>query len=225
MIEFKQVELHYHYDEYALLKNLSFTLIDGINTILCDSQSGKSSICKLLTKQFAPTNGQISVDGLDITSIANKSLGILYIPANPTFFENRSVRFNVKYPLKVRKTAKTEQIKRFDEVTSLVGLNNVDLKIKKLTLAERKKAALARGLTVARQIVLLDDFCDSAEQIDEIVKLFGNVTIVILTSDINLARGNVVVLDGGVSLYQGDVDGAKECRSNLSWIVDMIRSK
>lgn len=225
MIEFRNVALHYHYEDYSVLKNLNFSLINGVNTILCDSQSGKSSICKLLTKQFKPTNGQIFIDECDIASITNERLGILYIPSNPAFFENRSVKYNVIYPLKVRKFNKTEMLKRFSEVISEVGLaDNLNCKLKNLALDERKKVALARGLTVKRQIVLLDDFCDSADRIDEAVRLFDSAITVILTSDVSLIRGNVVVLDGGVSVYQGDVDGAIEVRKNLSWIVDVLRS-
>lgn len=222
MIEFKQVALQYHYDDYAVLKNLTFTLTDGVNTILCDTQSGKSSICKLLTKEFNPTSGQILVDGLDIASIANSTLGILYIPTKPTFFENRSVKYNVMYPLKVRRIAKVDRLKRFNEVASVVGLDNPDTKLRKLTIKERKRVALARGLTVKRQAVLLDDLCDAPEQIDEVVKLFDTATIVVLTSDIRLARGNVIVLDGGETVYVGDVAGATEYKQNLNWIFDML---
>lgn len=225
MIEFSHVELRYHYEDYAVLKDLNFTLQSGVNTILCDSQSGKTSICKLLTKQFKPTSGQIFVDGVDVASITNQGLGILYIPANPTFFENRSVKYNVTYPLKVRKIKKNEQCKRFDGIASKLGLRDADKKVKKLSKDERRRVAIARGLTVSRQVVLLDDFCDNPQTIDEIVSLFDNALIVILTSEIDLARGNVVVLDNGVSVYQGDVDGAREIRKSLSWIVDLLRSE
>ncbi|MDE7454316.1 MAG: ATP-binding cassette domain-containing protein [Clostridia bacterium] len=221
MIEFKHVELKYHYDEYALLKDLDFTLVDGINTVLCDSQSGKSSVCKLLTKEFAPTGGQILLDGQDIASITNASLGILYLQTIPTLFENRSVFYNVTYPLKVRKVDKAEQIKIFDEVAKLVGLTiNPKQKVKKLQTDERKRISLARGLTVKRKVVLCDDFCTQKEHIDKIVTLFDGATVVIITSDVALACGNVVVLDGGKTVYCGDVDGAVKVRQNLGWIFD-----
>lgn len=224
MIEFKQVALRYPYDDFAVLKDLTFTLHGNVNTILCDTQSGKSSICKLLIREFAPTSGQITIDGKDITSITNEALGILYLPNNPDFFEARSVEYNVLYPLKVRKVAKSDRLKRFEEVARQVGLANTDIKLCKLTLPDRKRVALARGLTVYRSIVLLDDFCNTAEQIDEAISLFGNTTLVILTSDVKLARGNVIVLDGGYTVYQGDVAGAIERRQDLSWIEDMLRS-
>ena len=222
MIEFKQVSLTYPYDEYAVLKDLTFTLTDGVNTILCDSQSGKSSICKLLTKEFAPTSGQIILDGCDIASITNQGLGILYLSAKPAFFEGRSVRYNVTYPLRVRKTPKAELNRRFDEAARQFGITKPDVKVRKLTDAERYNVALARGATVPRKVVLVDDFCSSAKQINEVVATFANATVVVLTSDIALARGNVVVLDGGNTLYQGDVTGATQLKQTLNWIVDII---
>lgn len=225
MIEFKNARLHYHYDDYAVLKDVSCTFDVGVNTVLCDTQSGKTSLCKLLTKEFKLTSGQIIIDGQDISSITNQSLGILYMPAHPTFFENRSVLYNVTYPLRVRKFTKEQQLKRFEEIAVLTQLTNVKAKVKKLTLAERKRVALARGLTVKRKAVLLDDFCNSAKQLDELVALFDGSTIVILTSDISLARGNVVVLDGGETVYQGNADGALNVYNKLNWIVNAFRSE
>lgn len=225
MIEFNGVELHYHYDEYAVLKNLTFSLIDGINTILCDSQSGKSSICKLLTKQFKPTKGQILLNGQDICGITNEALGILYLSAKPTFFENRSVKYNVEYPLKVRKAPRAERENRFVELSRALALPQADVKLRKLSVTERKQVALARGLSVERKVVLLDDLCEDIEEINRISQLFGNALVVVLTSNADLACGNTIVLDGGNTVYQGTVDGALEVVSNLSWIVDILRSK
>lgn len=225
MIEFSHVSLTYPYEEYALLKDLTFTLTDGVNTVLCDTQSGKSSICKLLTKQFAATSGQITVDRQEISSITNQGLGILYLSDNLAFFERRSVRYNVTYPLTVRKVPKVERNKRFDEVAEQLGLTDPDVNVKKLPLPERKRVALSRGLTVPRKMVLLDDFCSDTDAIDKVVALFGNATIVIFTSNVNLARGNVVVLDGGNTVYQGDAEGAAQCKQTLSWIIDMNISR
>lgn len=218
MIVFDDVTLHYHFDEYPLLKGVSFTLTDGVNTVLCDTQSGKTSICKLLVKEIAPTSGQILVDGLSISSITNAHLGILYLPSNPAFFPNRSVQYNIDYPLKVRKTPKQAIDCKVREIAEKLGISNLQLKAKKLNQAEKLTVALARGLTVERKVVLFDDYFASVDDIDSVLQLFDGATCVIFTSDVNLARGNVVVLDGGVTVYQGDADCAKQIVNNFGWL-------
>ena len=230
MIEFKDVTLQYHYDEFALLKGASFTLRDGLNTVLCDTQSGKSSICKLLCKDVAANSGEIIVDGLQISSITNADLGILYLPNAPTFFENRSVRYNIEYPLKVRKTAKQERRQRAEQTAASLGLDCLDVKVKKLSADERKLVALARGLTVERKVVLFDDFFaiegdveTTLAHVNSVLDLFSNATCVILTSDRRLAMGNTVVIDGGKTVYEGAADQAARVIDGLGWIYGSIK--
>ena len=216
MIEFKDVTLHYHYDEFTLIKGAGFTLRDGVNTVLADTQSGKSSICKLLTKQVKATGGEILVDGLPISSITSAALGILYLPNEPTFFARRSVRYNVEYPLKVRKVPKSERKQIVDGVAARLGVDFLETKVNKLTAKQRNLVALARGLTVARKVVLFDDFFTVDDDVDasrarvqSAFNLFENATCVTLTSDKRLAMGNCVVLDGGVTVYEGDAEDRK----------------
>ena len=219
MIKFDNVTLKYPYDELAVLKGVSFTLKEGVNTVLADAQSGKSSLCKLLLKDIVPTSGQIFVDGLEISSITNNNLDILYLPRNPAFFERRSVQYNMEYPLKVRKIAKLERRKIACELATRFGLE-LDVKASKLSQGERRALALARGLTVKRKIALFDGFFDGDEPdfeyINNVLQQFD--TCVLLTSDPRLAMGNTVVLDGGVTVFQGDVDEAKKVVDSLYWI-------
>lgn len=223
MIVFDNVTLRYQYDEFELLKGVSFSLIDGVNTILADTQSGKTSVCKLLIKEVAPTHGQIFVDDVDISSITNANLDILYLPRNPAFFERRSVLYNIEYPLRVRKVPKDERQKRVLEVATRLNLEDLNKKVKKLSDEERKTVALVRGLTVSRKTVLFDDFLDAAnaEQIQQKIRLFDGATVVLITSDVELAMGNVVVLDGGKVVYQGDAEGARKTVADLHWLVNL----
>ena len=228
MIEFRNVSLKYHYEEYELLKGVNFTLNDGVNTILADVQSGKSSICKLLCKEVKPTGGEILVDGCQISSITNAHLGILYLPSAPTFFENRSVFANLEYPLKVRKVAKVERRKKVEQIAESLGLDCLGVKVKKLTAEERKKVALARGLTVERKVVLFDDFFEVSDDVgatlayvNSVLGKFEGATCVILTSDKRLAVGNTVVIDYGVTVYEG-AEGASVIDS-LQWLSGSIK--
>ena len=228
MIEFRGVALRYHYDEFELLKCVDFTLREGVNTVIADTQSGKSSICKLLCKEVAASSGEITVDGLIISSITSADLGILYLPSAPAFFENRSVAFNVEYPLKVRKIAKNERRKRAEQVAEALKIDFLVAKVKQLTAEQRKLTALARGLTVKRKIVLFDDFFEvedgknPLDSVENVLKMFDGAICVILTSDKRLARGNTVVLDGGVTVFEGDAEKAKSVVDGLHWLYGSI---
>ena len=215
MIVFDRVVLRYPYDEFDLLKGASFTLQNGVNTVLADAQSGKTSICKLLLKDVAPTSGQIFVGGQEISGITNSNLDILYLPSNPVFFERRSVAYNMEYPLKVRKVDKSCRRQRASEIATQFGLD-LDEKVSRLNAQQRRALALARGLTVKRKIALLDDCLDGNRHVEDIARQFD--CCVILTSDVSLATGHTVVLDGGLSVYEGDADGAQQAVKNLYWL-------
>ena len=225
MIEFKDVHLKYHYDEFEVLKGASFCLTDGLNTILCDVQSGKTSLCKLLVKQAEPTSGQILLDGQSLSGIAHANLDILYLPSKPVFFERKSILYNIEYPLKLRKFPK--QVRRGEAMAlaERFGFENVGCKAGKLSSEQRKKLALARGMTVARRIVVWDDFFDDAAKVDEALALFEGATHVIVTSNASQARGNTVVLDGGVTVFCGDAAGAVKAVNGLQWLCNSLRSE
>ena len=219
MIVFDNVTLKYPYDEFDLLKGVSFTLQDGVNTILADAQSGKSSICKLLIKDIAPTSGQILVDGKEISCITNSNLGILYLPRNPVFFKLRNVQYNLEYPLRLRKVAKPERQKRVREIAEQFNLE-VNAKVSKLSCEQQRTLALARGLTVKRKIALFDSFFDTDEPgLQYISNILNNFeTCVLLSSDVRFAMGHTVVLDGGVTVFEGDAQQAQQVVGNLHWI-------
>ena len=219
MIVFDNVTLRYPYDEFELLKGVNFTLQDGVNTILADAQSGKSSICKLLLKDVAPTSGQIFVDDKEISSITNSNLGILYLPRNPVFFRHRNVQYNLEYPLKLRKVGKSERQQKVSAIAEQFGLD-LGAKVRKLSAEQRRTLALARGLTVKRKIAFFDSFFDSDEwDVQYINSILNNFeTCVLLSSDARFAMGHTVVLDGGVTVFEGDAQEAQQVVNNLHWL-------
>lgn len=220
MIEFSNVVLRYLYDDFDLLKGVSFSLVDGVNTVVCDVQSGKSSLCNLLCGEVKPTSGNVYFDGKDILGITNKDRGILYLSSNPPFFLNKTVRQNVEYPLAVRKTEKSQRLSIAEQAMQTVGIADL-AKVKAKKLDEKQKIAvmLARGLTVSRKVVLFDGILDGGNVgVTQTLNLFDSPVKVIFTSKKDLLMGNVIVLDGGKCVYQGDADGAKTVLDGLAFL-------
>ena len=227
-IEFRNVTYRYHYDNMDVLSGASFTLDEGVNTILCDIQSGKGTICKLILGNLAPTSGRVLLDGQDACNLPQKQLSALYLTDKPTFFVGRSVQYNLEYPCRVRKTLKQNGDK-IAELAQQFGLADLMRnKVKTLTPPQKLALSVARGLTVARQLVLLDGFFDDTNVTDDPQLGFPRVldnfpcTKVVLTTNPALAIGHTVVLDGGACVYEGDGKLAQEVVSNLGWLADKI---
>ena len=216
MIIFDNVKFAYQYEQFELLKGVSFALEQEVNTILCDEQSGKSTICKLLCNQIAPQSGSITIDGIQCN--ANKDNGVLWLPQNPAFFEGRSVLFNIAYPLKVRKVAKLQRDIIAKQLAEQFGLP-ANTKVKKLSSEQKRALALARGLTLDRKVVLFDDFFQDKQQLDEALQLFPDAIKVVLTSNTSLAMGHTVVLDCGECAFQGGASDAVAKFEQLQCIV------
>ncbi len=224
MIQFRNVTFKHQYDDFALLENASFTLCDGINTLLCDIQSGKSTICRLILGELQPQSGEILIDDRQFSSKEHPD--VLYLPRTPDFFNNKSVLFNLQYPSKVRKILPQNQ-QRIAQLAKTFGFEQkLNVKVKNLSQSEKRNLALARGLTVQREIVLFDDFFDntSSNSVAELLQLFPFCkTMVVLTSDAQIAYGHTVVLDGKKCVFQGDSDGAKEIVQSLCWLNEKLK--
>lgn len=220
MIEFNSVVLRYPYDDFDLLKGVSFSLVEGVNTVVCDVQSGKSSLCNLLCGEVKPTSGNVYLDGKDILGITNRDRGILYLSSDPTLFLHKTVQQNVEYPLVVRKTEKSQRSSIAAQAMLSVGIADL-AKVKAKKLDENQKIAvmLARGLTVSRKVVLFDGIFDGGNvDVTQTLNLFDSPIKVILTSKKDLLIGNVIVLDGGKCVYQGNADGAKIVLDGLAFL-------
>lgn len=224
MIVFDNVRFKYPYDDFELLKGVSFSFEKGVNTLLADTQSGKSTAAKLLCRLIEPSGGNITADEKPISSITRDNLGILYLSDKPVFFERRSVLYNAAYPLKTRGIPKAERLAIAKEILSRFGFGNFDTKVRDLNSEERKKLSLARGLTVERKTVLFDDFFDknaAEEYVEETLDMFRCETKILFTSNAALARGNTVILDGGSVVFTGSAENARKYKESLSWIYDI----
>ena len=224
MIELSNVTLRYHYEEYNLFENLSFRLQEGINTVLCDIQSGKSSLCKMILGQLPPNQGKVVVGGVDLygTKGSKYPVNALYLPASPTFFENKTVRYNLEYPLRIRKQLAQNAV--VDTLAKQFGLEDLlSVKVKKLDIRQKKLLSVARGLTVSRDIVLFDGFFDDTEPIDcllpnNVLAHFDTGTKVIFTTNPKIAVGNTIVIDDKKCLFEGASDEAQCIVANLTWL-------
>jgi len=130
----------------------------GFLTLLGPSGCGKSTALKLISGLEDVSDGQILLDGQDVTgkAAADRNLGMVF--QNYALFPHMSVAENIIYGLKVRKVAKDVQQASLKRVAELMALSPLlDRKPAQLSGGQQQRVALARVLVSDRPIVLMDE--------------------------------------------------------------------
>ncbi|MBQ7829146.1 MAG: ABC transporter ATP-binding protein [Clostridia bacterium] len=155
------------YDKNAshpALDNVSADIYEGeFVSILGPSGCGKTTLLRILIGLLEPTEGNIYLDGKDITTApaAARSMGIVF--QNYALFENMTVLGNVVYAAylkaKKEKTAtKSEITSRALEMLGLLGIRELKDKYpSELSGGQQQRVAIARTLIHNPSIMLFDE--------------------------------------------------------------------
>jgi multiple sugar transport system ATP-binding protein len=104
------------------------------------------------------TSGAISIGGRDITDLAPRHRDIAMVFQSYALYPHMSVRQNLGYGLKVRRTSKAEVRRRVDEVATLLGLDDLlERKPAQLSGGQRQRVAMGRAIVREPQAFLMDE--------------------------------------------------------------------
>lgn len=159
MIEIKNLYLSYIKEYYALC-NINLTVEDNQKVaIIGDPESGKTSLLRSICGLESVTSGEIYLNKTNIKNIDfKKDINLIYLSSNPVFFNNKTVHYNLAYPLKLRGFSEELINKKINRALDNLGLEGIkEQKIKKLTKNEKFIVNIARALLRDADIYLVDD--------------------------------------------------------------------
>lgn len=139
---------------YGAIASASFSLVKGDRlTIIGDSQSGKTTLAKLIAGLERVSSGKILYDGT--SNVPLEKLNIGYLTDNH-MKRGASVYSIVEYPLKLRGVTDTRIA--VDNALELFGIANLArLKVKDLSPNQLRLVALTRLFSVERDLYILDN--------------------------------------------------------------------
>lgn len=161
-IEFRNVMLAF--DDKVILDNLSFKVMKGeTKIILGGSGGGKSTIIKLVLGLLKPDEGQVLVDGEDVTNYSEeqmmsvrKNIGMVF--QEGALFDSLSVYDNVAYRLHEQGVAEDEVEPEVRRMLRFVNLEDaIDKMPIELSGGMRRRVGIARALIGDPKIVLFDE--------------------------------------------------------------------
>ncbi len=122
------------------------------------SGCGKTTTLRMIAGFESITAGDIFIGGKRINDMPPERRPTSTIFQNYALFPHMSVRRNVGYGLDVKGIPKAERDRKVDRMLATLGLDDIaDAKPTRLSGGQRQRIALARGLVVEPEILLLDE--------------------------------------------------------------------
>ena len=122
------------------------------------SGCGKSTLLRMIAGLEEVTEGTVSIGGVDVTERAPRHRDIAMVFQNYALYPHMTVRQNLGYGLKVRRTKKDEIRKRVDEVAAMLGLEALlERKPAQLSGGQRQRVAMGRAIAREPKAFLMDE--------------------------------------------------------------------
>ena len=212
---------------FVTKKYLGKAVVDELNIILEQGEilgllgpngAGKTTFFYMIAGLIRPDSGKILIDKEDITNKAvsiRASMGLAYLPQEPSVFGRLTVEENILAALEQRVDINKEQKKR--ELEKLVEEFQLKkfLKTKALKLSggERRRVEIARSLSSNPKFILLDEpFAGidpiAVSELKETLKKLKDLKLGILISDHNVREtmqicDNVLIMSEGKAIADG----------------------
>jgi sulfate transport system ATP-binding protein len=147
------------FGDFVALDDVSLEIPDGsLTALLGPSGSGKSTLLRIIGGLETADSGTVEIHGDDVTQVPPQKRGIGFVFQHYAAFKHMTVRDNVAFGLKIRKTPKDRAAHKVDELLGIVGLAGFAGRYpQQLSGGQRQRMALARALAVEPRVLLLDE--------------------------------------------------------------------
>jgi ATP-binding cassette subfamily B protein/subfamily B ATP-binding cassette protein MsbA len=221
-LRMENVSFHYPGSPTLVLRNISLDVEPGeVIALVGRSGSGKTTLCNLLARFYDPTDGAISLDGVDLREIEVDSYRRLWgiveqdvflfdgtIMENIAYADKRATRGDVEAAARVANAA--EFIAAFPEgYDTRIGERGV-----RLSGGQRQRLAIARAVLADPKIFLLDEATSNLDSHSEALiqralgmLLRGRTSFVIAHRLSTIRQADrILVLDAGAVIECGSHD-------------------
>ncbi|MGE3248894.1 MAG: LPS export ABC transporter ATP-binding protein [Hyphomonadaceae bacterium] len=181
--------------------------------LLGPNGAGKTTCFYMITGLVRVDQGQITIDGVDVTGLPmyqRARLGVGYLPQEPSIFRGLTVEQNV---MAIVELVERNAEKRREAVDQLLGELHIEhlrnSPASALSGGERRRVEIARALATRPSYMLLDEpFAGidpiAINDIRDLIKFLKDRGIGILITDHNV-RETLGIVDRAYIMYDGDV--------------------
>lgn len=219
VIDFVSVDFGYDVLDQPVLHNINLSIECGKTTALVGSSgAGKTTLADLIPRLYDPTNGFITIDGIDLRDLTIDSLRRkMAVVSQSTFIFNASVRYNIAYGLTDISEQTVEDAARQANALDFImnmpeGFDTVlgDRGVR-LSGGQCQRIAIARALLRKPEILILDEATSALDSVTErmiqesLDELAKDCTVIAIAHRLStiVRADKVVVLEKGRIVEEG----------------------
>jgi ATP-binding cassette subfamily B protein len=229
-IEFSKVLFCYH-ETRQVLCDFNLQIRGGEKVALIGpSGAGKTTVIKLLLRNYDLTGGHILIDGQDTAGVTQESLwqSISLVPQDPVLF-HRTLKENIRYgrpeatDAEVLEASKMAHCDEFiadlpESYETFVGERGI-----KLSGGERQRVAIARAILRNSPILVLDEATSSLDSESEgliqdaLEKLMKDKTVIVIAHRLSTIRkmDRIIFIDEGQIKEEGTHEDLEKKENGL----------
>jgi inositol-phosphate transport system ATP-binding protein len=142
-----------------VIPRMDLDIADGeFVALLGPSGCGKSTSLLILAGIYLPSDGELLFDGHIVNDVEARDRNVGIVFQSYALYPHMTVRDNIMFPLRFKKTPREEAIRRVNEAAALVQVGELlHRRPSELSGGQQQRVALARALVKEPQLLLLDE--------------------------------------------------------------------
>lgn len=235
MIEVKNVTKKY--GNFTAVDDISFDVKDGeIVGLLGPNGAGKSTTMNMITGFIEMTEGEIVINGYDISKKpqkAKKQIG--YMPEGVPSYQELTAKEFIKYMAELKLIDRKIRKEQVEEVIKKTGLEDVQNKlIKNLSRGYKQRVSMAGALVGSPDVLILDEPTVGLDpkqilEIRNLIKDLGKKHTVILSShilsEVSQICDRVVIINKGKIVAIDTPENLEEKTKNKNILYVTVEDK
>ncbi len=147
------------FDESTIIPDLSLAIEDREFVVLVGpSGCGKTTTLRMIAGLEAASGGTIRIGDREVTNVRPGQRNCAMVFQNYALYPHMTVRENIGYGMKVRRTSKEEIGQRTEEAAKILGIEDyLERRPKQLSGGQRQRVAIGRAIVRDPDVFLFDE--------------------------------------------------------------------